>query len=205
MDLWFHRVVMKRCRGEACLIRYADDVVCAFERAEDASWFMGELKGRVEKFGLELSQEKTRRIEFLREAEPGRARFDFLGFELRWGKDRAGKPHLKRRTSRKRMRDSLKRFTEWCKEKCRCSQKDLFRELNAKFRGYYNYYGVNGNSRSLNEFYTSAMRILFKWLNRRSQRRSYNWAGFRELLQHFQVKRPRIVGRPKTRKATLAA
>jgi hypothetical protein len=72
MDLCFHRVVVKRCRGEACLIRYADDVVCAFERAEDASWFMGELKGRAERFGLELSPEKTRRIEFLREAEPGR-------------------------------------------------------------------------------------------------------------------------------------
>ena len=25
LDAWFHRVVRKYCRGEACLIRYADD------------------------------------------------------------------------------------------------------------------------------------------------------------------------------------
>jgi len=205
LDLWFHRVVKPRCRGEACLIRYADDFVCAFQHQAEAERFYQELGQRLGKFGLELSASKTRVIPFSQRQALGKTGFDFLGFEFRWGKDRAGKPHLKRRTSRKRMRDSLKRFTEWCKEKCRCSQKDLFRELNAKLRGYYNYYGVNGNSRSLNEFYTSAMRILFTWLNRRSQRRSYNWAGFRELLQHFQVKRPRIVGRPKTRKAALAA
>lgn len=205
LDLWFHRVVKPRCRGEACLIRYADDFVCAFQYQAEAERFYQELGERLGKFGLELSADKTRVISFSQHHALGKIGFDFLGFEFRWGKDRAGKPHLKRRTSRKRMRDSLKRFTEWCKEKCRRSQQDLFRELNAKLRGYYNYYGVNGNSRSLNEFYTSAMRILFKWLNRRSQRRSYNWAGFRELLQHYQVELPRIVGRPKTRKAALAA
>jgi hypothetical protein len=69
----------------------------------------------------------------------------------------------------------------------------LFRELNAELRGYYNYYGVIDNYASLQQFFRAAMRILFKWLNRR-QRRSYNWAGFRELLQRFQVERPLIVG-----------
>ena len=156
---------------------------------------------RLGKFGLELSENKTRVIPFSQQQALGKTSFDFLGFEFRWGKDRAGKPHLKRRTARKRLRDSLKRFTEWCKGKCRCSQKDLFRELNAKLRGYYNYYGVNGNDGSLNQFFSSAMRILFKWLNRRS----YNWTGFRELLQHYQVEWPRIVGRPKTRRAALGA
>jgi hypothetical protein len=77
----------------------------------------------------------------------------------------------------------------------------LFRRLNAKLRGYYNYYGVVGNYASLNQFFRQAMRILFKWLNRRSQRRSFNWQGFQELLKHFQVEQPRIVGRPKMRKA----
>ena len=81
----------------------------------------------------------------------------------------------------------------------------MFRELNAKLRGYYNYYGVVGNYASLKQFYDQAMRILYKWLNRRSQRRSYNWAGFRELLREFQVERPRIVGRPKARRAALVA
>jgi len=205
LDLWFHKVVKPRCGGEACLIRYADDYVCALQYQADAARFYQELGQRLGKFGLELSVDKTRVIPFSQHQALGKTSFDFLGFEFRWGKDRAGKPHLKRRTARQRLQDSLKRFTEWCKEQCRSSQKDLFRELNTKLRGYYNYYGVNGNYGSLNQFFRNAMRVLFKWLNRRSQRRSYNWAGFRELLQYYQVERPRIVGRPKTRMATLAA
>jgi RNA-directed DNA polymerase len=205
LDLWFHKVFKPRCRGEACLIRFADDFVAAFQYQDDAERFYQELGQRLGKFGLELSAEKTRVIPFGQQHPLGKTSFDFLGFEFRWGRDRAGKPHLKRRTSRKRLRKSLKRFTEWCKVKCRYRLKDLFRELNAKLRGYYNYYGVIGNYASLNQFFQTAMRILFKWLNRRSQRRSYNWTGFRELLQHFQVERPRIVGRPRPRRAVSGA
>jgi len=202
LDLWFHKVVKPRCRGEACLIRYADDFVCAFQYQADAERFYQELGYRLGKFGLELSADKTRVIPFTRQQAPGNTSFDFLGFEFRWGQDRAGKPHLKRRTSRQKLRNSLKRLTDWCQEKCRDRQKDLCRELNAKWRGYYHDYGVNGNSASLREFFTCARRILFQWLNRRSQRRSYTWTGFRDLLHHFRVERPRIVGRPPPRLAT---
>jgi RNA-directed DNA polymerase len=165
----------------------------------DAERFYRALGQRLGKFGLELSPAKTRVIPFTRQQVPGQTRFDLLGFAFRWGRDRAGKPHLKRRTSRKQLRNSLKRVTEWCKKKCRYRLKDLFRELNAKLLGYYHYYGVNGNSASLHEFFTCVLRILFKWLNRRSQRRSYPWSGFRDLLHHFRVERPQIVGRPPPR------
>jgi group II intron reverse transcriptase/maturase len=201
LDLWFHKVVKPRCGGEACLIRYADDFVCAFQYQADAERFYQELGQRLGKFGLELSPDKTRVIPFTWQQVPGHTSFDFLGFEFRWGRDRAGKPHLKRRTSRQKLRNSLKRVTEWCKQKCRYRLKDLFRELNAKLRGYYHYYGVHGNSASLHEFFTCVMRILFKWLNRRSQRRSYTWTGFRDLLHHFRVERPHLVGRPPPRLA----
>jgi RNA-directed DNA polymerase len=201
LDLWFHKGVKPRCGGEACLIRYADDCVCAFQYQADAERFYRELGQRLGKFGLELSPDKTRVIPFTRQQAPGHTSFDFLGFEFRWGRDRAGKPHLKRRTSRKKLRNSLKRVTAWCKAKCRYRLKDLFRELNAKLRGYYHYYGVNGNSASLHEFFTCVIRILFKWLNRRSQRRSYTWTGFRDLLHHFRVERPHLVGRPPPRLA----
>jgi RNA-directed DNA polymerase len=203
LDLWFHKVVRPRCRGEACLIRYADDFVCAFQYRADAERFYQVLGQRLGKFGLELSADKTRVIAFSQHHEPGKTSFDFLGFEFRWGKDRAGKPHLKRRTSRKKLRDSLRRFSEWCKQACRSRLAELFKGLNAKLRGYYNYYGVHSNYASLQQFYGCAIRILYKWLNRRSQRRSYNWTGFRELLQRFRVERPRIVGRPKTGKVVL--
>ena len=112
LDLWFHKVVKKYCRGEACLIRYADDFVCAFQYQEDAERFYRVLGKRLGKFGLELSAEKTRVMKFSRDHQPGKTSFDFLGFEFRWGTDRGGRPHLKRRTSRKKLRRSLRNFTD---------------------------------------------------------------------------------------------
>src|SRR5438128_10770686 len=76
--------------------------------------------------------------------------------------------------------------------------KEQFRRLNAKLRGYHNYYGVNGNYASLNEFFHQLQRLHLKWLNRRSQRPSYTWDSYHALTQHFALARPRIVGRPKS-------
>jgi len=204
LDEWFQHVVKKHCRGEACLIRYADDFVCAFEREGDAERFYQVLGKRLEKFGLELSAEKTRVIAFDR-GQSEQEGFEFLGFEFRWGQDRQGKAHVKRRTSRKKLRSSLDRFTEWCRQKRHCPVKDWFKELKPKLQGYYNYYGVSGNHASLQQFFGEAMQILRKWLNRRSQRKSYSWEGFRQLIEHFQVPRPRIRPRPRGRMAVSAS
>ena len=73
--------------------------------------------------------------------------------------------------------------------------RELFPLLKLKLRGYYNYYGVSGNSNGLKEFFNEAMGTLWKWLNRRSQRRSFTRQGFDDLLEHFQVPRPRITAR----------
>ncbi len=205
LDLWFEKVVKRHCHGEACLIRYADDYVCAFEQREDAERFYTVLGQRLRKFGLELSGDKTRLRPFSRRPAAAPTRFEFLGFEFHWGKDRAGKEHLKRRTSRQKLRNSLKRFTTWCKEHRHLRLRVVFERLNIKLRGYYNYYGVHGNTASLQQFFHRAIRILMKWLNRRSQRRGYNWHGYTEVLQHFKVERPRIVGRPRPKKAVLMA
>jgi RNA-directed DNA polymerase len=176
--------------------------VCAVEYQADAERFYRELGQRLGRFGLELAAGKTRGIPFTRQQVPGHTSCDVLGVEFRRGRDRTGKPHLKRRTSRKQLRDSLKRVTDWCKGRCRRRLKDVFRAWNAKLRGYYPYYGVHGNSASLQECCTCAMRMLFKWRNRRSQRRSYPWTGCRDLLHHFRVERPHLVGRPPTRFAS---
>ena len=203
LDLWFHKVVKKHCRGEACLIRYADDFVCAFQYQADAERFYEALGKRLGKFGLEVSAEKTRIIPFHRRPPSGQSHFQFLGFEFYWGEDRRGKPHLKRRTSRKKLRNSIKRFTEWCKKNRNLKPRALFRRLNAKLRGYYNYYGVFGNYDSLKQFFDQVKRILFKWLNRRSQRRSYNWKGFSQLLEHYRIEQPRIKRRNRARQLQL--
>jgi RNA-directed DNA polymerase len=186
------------CEGLGVQFPRATHLVCAFERQEDAERFYRALGQRLGKFGLELSGEKTRVIPFSKEIALGKTSFDFLGFEFRWGKDLSGKPHVKKRTSRKKLGASLKRFNQWCKENKHHRLKVLFYRLNAKLRGYYNYYGVHGNSISLNQFYSHAMWMLWRQLNQRSQRKSYNWKGFNELLEQFQIERPRIVQRPRT-------
>ena len=197
LDEWFQKVVKPHCRGEACLIRYADDFVCAFEHQADAQRFYEVLGKRLGKFGLELSAEKTQVIAFRATPEPGQTSFNFLGFEFRWGKDRAGKGHVQRRTARKNLRNSLKRFNEWCRQNRHLRLPELFRQLNAKLRGHFNYYGIKDNSASLTQFYSQALPMLLKHLNQRSQRRSYNWNGFTQLLEQFGVEKPRIHERPR--------
>ncbi len=129
LDLWFHKVVKPHCHGEACLIRYADDFVAAFQHQADADWFYQELSQRLGKFGLELSAEKTRVIPFSQHREAGQTSFDFLGFEFRWGKDRAGKPRVQRRTARKKLRNSFAQFTEWCRRNGNRRMKDVFQDV----------------------------------------------------------------------------
>jgi len=191
LDEWFEEVVKAHC-GQAYYCRYADDFICAFQSQRDAERFYGVLGKRLGKFGLTLAEEKTRIIRFSRLHREDKAMFEFLGFEFRWGTNRAGKVQLLKRTSRKKYRNSIKNFEEWCKKKIHLRMTDFFRELNAKLRGYYNYYGVIGNFRSLASFYYWVMRILFKRLNRRSQRKSYTWTGFNELLKYFRIEKPRI-------------
>lgn len=189
LDRWFYRSVARSCRGEACLIRYADDAVCAFEHAEEADRFLRDLEARLAEYGLKLSPTKTRRLAFSRE-DGGRPSFDFLGFEFRWGRDRAGRPQVQRRTARKSLRKSLARFTLWCREHRHTRIGRLMKTVSQKLRGYYRYYGIHGNSRGVWQFHYTVLRILHKWLNRRSDRRSYTWAGYRELLEHFAVPHP---------------
>jgi RNA-directed DNA polymerase len=194
LDLWFERVFQRSCRGGAFLVRYADDFVCSFGREEEAQRFYGELEERLRKFGLKLAADKTRVIPFSRYRR-GETSFDFLGFEFRWGTDRKGQARLKRRTSRKKFRSSIKRVAEWCKKNRHRRVGEQVKLLNVKLRGYYNYYGVRGNYASLDKFFYQVRRLHLKWLNRRSQRHSYNWAGYDELMQHFALAQPRIVAR----------
>lgn len=195
LDLWFEKVVGSKCKGKSSLIRYADDFVCAFERKEDAQWFYGVLGERLKKFGLTLSADKTRVIAFDKRKDAGATSFDFLGFEFRWGKDRNGKPSLKRRTSRKKLSNSKAAFTKWCREHRHETLPTLLATLSAKLRGYYNYYGLIGNSQSLSDFYLHVQRTLHKWLNRRSQRHSYTWSELLALLGRHAVPKPRITQR----------
>ncbi len=192
LDVWFEETVKAHCQGAAYLCRYADDFVCAFEREADAERFYGVLGNRLGTFGLEVAEEKTNLIRFSPINWKASGAFEYLGFEFRWGLGRWRKPVIKRRTARKKYRAALANLQEWCRKHCRLPKKKLFAKLNSKLRGYYNYYGIRGNYDSLYDFYYHVTRILFKAFNRRSQRRSYSWKGFAELIKAFKLRQPRI-------------
>jgi group II intron reverse transcriptase/maturase len=185
--LWFEKVVKKHCKGMAYLCVYADDFVCAFEFKDDAKRFYKVLGKRFEKFNLQLSPEKTKIVEFNRWTKEA---FDFLGFEFKMSA--MSRRHVRIRTSRKKLRNSIKAIKEWCKENRQKKLNDLFAEVNAKLRGYYNYYGIKGNSESLLRVHLEVQMALFKWLNRRSQRKSLNWEAFKKIKKHFNLILPTI-------------
>jgi len=113
LDMWFEESVKTHCKGRAYLCRYADDFVCAFELESDAQRYYKVLPNRLAKFGLEVAPEKTNIIQFARKSTN---RFDFLGFEIYWGRGRYGGRVLKRRTSRKKYNAALVGFKGWCQK-----------------------------------------------------------------------------------------
>ena len=195
LDLWFEKVVKPRCRGDVMLMRFADDFVCCFQYHDDVQRFYNVLGKRLGKFKLELSTEKTQVIKFTRfETENGKF-FTFLGFEFCWGRSRSGKPLVMMRTSKKKFRAALAAILSWIKgERCKLGTAAILIKLRQKLQGHWNYYGVSGNYEMLSKFYYQVCNIMYKWLNRRSQRKSFNWQGFKEMLKHFRIPRPRIIG-----------
>ena len=199
LDLWFEKHVKPSCRGEAHLIRYADDFVCTFQYWGDAKRFYEELPKRFEKFGLSLAEEKTRIVEFGRFAEENRARrgegkpetFDFLGFTFYCSESTKGKFLVKVKSSRKKVSNKLKKLNIWLKENRHLPVSILIEKLSRSLRGYYQYYAVTCNVWNVGTFRYQTERLLFKWLNRRSQKRSYNWAQFFDLLKKFPLPTPK--------------
>lgn len=193
LDLWFEKVVKPSCRGYAFLVRYADDFVVGFQYHGDAQWFYRELPKRLGKFKLSLAEEKTRVMLFSRFRKRDSERLDFLGFEFRWGRSRQGKNIIKQRTSTSKFRKALTTFKEWCKEVKNKRLRWIFPKVNAKLRGYYGYYGVTFNGKRLKAFYEKVKWYLYHNLNRRSERRSFNWKTFEEIVRYYRLARPKIV------------
>jgi RNA-directed DNA polymerase len=190
LDLWFEKVVKPRCRGQAHVIRFADDFVCAFQYRGEAESFYRVLPKRLHKFALAVAPQKTCIHRFSR-FHPGRnRRFTFLGFEFYWEADTKGTPRVWRRTAKKKLRSSLRACKEWLKANRHKRLPVLLKALARKVRGHYNYFRVVGNSRGLWTFYKEVVKLLNKWLNRRSQRRSLTWTKLNRLLERVAFPRP---------------
>jgi RNA-directed DNA polymerase len=202
LDLWVEKVVPKGLRGAHVYMRYADDFVVGFEYGGDAERFFDELPERLAKFGLSMAMEKSAILRFSRCDPEGSKCFTFLGFEFYWARTRKGKATVKRRTSRKKFKASLSGLKEWVRNN-RCQPlKELAVTLRRRFTGYFNYYGVIGNSERLWSYWNIARKIIFRALNRRSQRLSFNWAGFSEMWKTLAIPSPHIVEKPYRRPNT---
>lgn len=200
LDLWFEKVVRKHCRGEAYIVRYADDFICCFQYKHEAEAFYRALRTRLAKFSLSVAEEKTKIIPFGRFAAQWCKRmgkkkpdtFDFLGFTHYCSTSHQGKFRVKRRTSRKKFRQSVQRMKEWIKANRMLPAKALMGLLRLKLEGYYRYYGITDNSQRLQAFHHIARCLLFKWLNRRSQRKSFDGEKFERFLEKYPLPSPGI-------------
>lgn len=201
LDLWFEKVIKKRSKGQVFIVRYADDFICGFQYKEEADEFYKALKRRLTKFKLELAENKTRIIEFGRFATSNRAErglgkpetFDFLGFSHYCSTSKAGKYRVKRRTSRKKFWAKVKSVKQWVKSvRNELSIHEIFKRINAILIGHFHYYGITDNYPMLQQFKYEVVKILFKWLNRRSQRRSFTKEKFQKYLRQNPLPNPRI-------------
>lgn len=186
IDEWFQNVVKQHCRGEVEIFRYCDDAVICCQHEEDAQRIVKALAKRLAKYKLQLNEDKTRCVRFSkREASQGvkQETFDFLGFTFYLGRTRKGYFIPLVKSSGKRLRAKLKRVSEWAREaRHKYKLMDLWRIFCVKLRGHIQYYGVSFNARYVARFLDKAKRIIFKWLNRRSQRQSFTWKQFSAFL-----------------------
>lgn len=197
---WFRELIKPRLEGYSGLVVYADDFVACFQYKEEAEWFYGMLKRRMKAFGLEMEESKTRLIEFGRYAEQNRKRrgegkpetFDFLGFTHYCSKAKGGWYRVKRKTSRKKFAKKCKELNQKIKAMREMRLADIFGNVNQILTGYYHYYGITDNGKSLHKMWHKVERMLYYWLNRRSQKRSYDWEGFKEVLKIFPLAQPKI-------------
>ena len=202
LDNWFDVVVKRHSKGECYIVRYADDFICCFQYPNDAEWFVRNLRQRFAKYGLSLAEEKTKILEFGRYAARKRAdrglgkpeTFDFLGFTFYCSMNTERTFYrCKVKTSRKKLRNKIRAMKEWIRDHRNMPLEWLFKKINEKLRGHYQYYGVTDNIVECKRFLRQTTWYLYKYLNRRSQKRSYNHdTFFNGLLKTFPLVAPRI-------------
>lgn len=200
LDLWVELRFKPESKGYVQLVRYCDDFVVLCESQRDAEIFLALLQERLTKFNLKISQEKTRIVKFGRQAwlqaqrgKEGMPTFDFLGFTFYCAKTRTGKFGLRLKTAKKSFSRKIRSVKEWLQDiRNLLPLKEWWPCLKAKLIGHYNYFGVNGNMRSLRKYYHRVVSLVYKWLNRRSQKKSMNFKQFMNYLLWNPLPTPRI-------------
>lgn len=197
IDLWIKDMVKPNCKGKVELFRYADDAIICCQYEEDAKRIKDALGKRLGKFKLQINEDKTKLVSFDKAAmtkgiEQGT--FDFLGFTFYLGKSKAGRIIPKLKTRSKTIRSKLEKVALWFREiKDKKPLNAIWRTFCAKIRGHIQYYGVSHNYDEIDKFFREAKRIAYKWLNRRSQRKSFNWEKFSLFIDRNPLPKVRIV------------
>jgi RNA-directed DNA polymerase len=201
LDLWFEKAVKSAMKGEVNLTRYADDFVACFQYKEEAERFYQLLKERLTRFGLEIAENKSKIIMFGRFAATDRKKkgmgkpetFDFLGFTHYCSQSRNKKFVVKRKTSKKKQKAKVKAFKVWIKGiRDQERTNEIFKRIKAKLTGHYNYYGITDNTPKMKEYFHIVKELTFKWLNRRSQRKSFTKEKFQTYLAQNPLPEPVI-------------
>jgi group II intron reverse transcriptase/maturase len=192
LDLWFEKAIKSRLKGEAYLVRYADDFIIMCQYEEDAKRIFKVLPKRFNKFGLELAEDKTKILLFGR-YKGNKETFDFLGFTHFNSKGRNGKYTLGHRITKKKKRQKKDNIKEFIKLHMHDNLKDFIERINRKLVGMYNYYGINNMLRELYKLYNYTIKMGYKVLNRRSQRNNLEWKSYIRLVKiHYPMLRPTI-------------
>lgn len=196
LDLWFEKRIRRQCKGTSYMIRYADDTVFCFQYENEAKEFYQQLIMRLKEFNLEIADEKTKIINLGKsrnnDNDSDTGNFDFLGFTYYADKSHKGQTLIKRKTSKKKYKASLLKVKEWLKKNRHLPTKELMKMMNIKLQGYCRYYGVTSNKNAVSNFIDETKRLLFKWLNRRSQRKSFDWSKFNLFLKKYPLPRAYI-------------
>lgn len=200
LDVWYERSVKTHTRGYCDLVRYADDFVCLVQHKVEANRIREGLENRFTKYGLTLHPEKTGVFSFGRsESENARKQnrkantFDFLGFTHFCDKTRKGYFKVGRKTAKKKFMAKVKEMNVWLKSiRNLIPTKEWWQILRAKLRGHFQYYGVSGNYRSNQQYYFLVLRLVHKWLNRRSQKKKMIWSKMSNYLALYPLPPPKI-------------
>jgi group II intron reverse transcriptase/maturase len=185
IDTWFNETVRKCCKGQIELFRYCDDLVICCRYKNDASRIKSALANRLNKYQLKLNEDKTKMVKFSKIAavKSKQDSFNFLGFTFYLGKSLKGKVIPKLKTCGIRLRSKIKRVNLWCKTiRNKYKLPIIWKSFCAKLRGHIQYYGVSFNSKAISRFRYLTVKILFKWLNRRSQKKSFEWIKFNKFM-----------------------
>lgn len=196
VDKWIEEVAKSHTKGHTKMFRYCDDLVICCQYQKDAERIKEALVKRLAKYGLALNKEKTRMVRFSKiKARQGikQEGFDFLGFTFYLGKSRKGAVMPKLKTCGTRLRKKLKNVNAWARaNRNRSPLKEIWKVFCQKLEGHIRYYGVSFNDKAVSSFRDKAIKIMFKWLNRRSQRKSLDRVKYELFMARFPAPRVRV-------------